>query len=43
LDRGVSIILSALMSAVFFKEKLTVKAIIGLILAFVGLLIINML
>lgn len=43
LDRGVSIILSALMSAVFFKEKLTVKAIIGLILAFVGLLIINLL
>ena len=43
LDRGASIILSALMSAVFFREKLTVKAIVGLVLAFVGLLIINLL
>ena len=43
LDRGVSIILSGLMSAVFFEEKLTVKAITGLVLAFVGLLVINFL
>lgn len=43
LDRGVSIILSGLMSAVFFKEKLTGKAITGLVLAFIGLLIINLL
>lgn len=43
LDRGVSIILSGLMSAVFFKEKLTVKAVAGLVLAFIGLLVINLL
>ena len=43
LDRGASIILSGLMSAVLFKEKLNAKAVLGLTLAFIGLLIINML
>jgi drug/metabolite transporter (DMT)-like permease len=43
LERGVSMILSGLMAALLFKEKMTVKAIVGLILAFIGLLIINML
>ena len=43
LERGISMILSGLMAALLFKEKMTVKAICGLALAFVGLLIINML
>lgn len=43
LDRGISMILSGLMAALLFKEKMTLKAASGLLLAFVGLLIINML
>lgn len=43
LERGAGIILSAVVSAVCFKEKLTPKAIVGLILAFIGLLVINLL
>ena len=43
LERGTAMILSGLMAAFLFKEKMTVKAICGLVLAFVGLLIINML
>ena len=43
LDRGISMILSGLMAALLFKEKMTVKAVVGLLLAFIGLLIINML
>ena len=41
LDRGLSIVLSALMAAVFFKEKISIKCVIGMVLAFIGLLVIN--
>lgn len=43
LNQGCNLIVSSIMAAVAFKEKLTVKAIIGIITAFVGLLIINVL
>ena len=43
LSQGAALILSTIMSAVFFKEKITPKCIIGLLTAFCGLLIINML
>ena len=43
LFQGCALILSSIMSAVFFKEKLTPKCIIGLVLAFIALLIINLL
>lgn len=43
LNQGCSLILSSLMSAVLFKEKLTKKCILGLLLAFAGLLVINLL
>lgn len=43
LNQGCSLILSAIMSAVLFKEKITTKAVIGILTAFIGLLIINLL
>ena len=43
LNQGFALILSALMASVFFKEKLTAKAVIGIVTAFIGLLIINLL
>ncbi|MBE6689345.1 MAG: DMT family transporter [Ruminococcaceae bacterium] len=43
LNQGAALVLSSLMSAVFFKEKLTGKCIIGLCLCFAGLIIINVL
>lgn len=43
LNQGCALILSAIMSAALFKEKLTLKAVIGMITAFAGLLIINLL
>ena len=43
LNQGCALILSALMASTLFKEKLTIKAIIGIITAFIGLLIINLL
>ena len=43
LFQGCALMLSSIMSAVFFKEKLTPKCIIGLIMAFAALLIINLL
>lgn len=43
LNQGCALILSAVMAAVLFKEKLTAKAIIGILTAFAGLLIINLL
>lgn len=43
LNQGCSLILSAIMSAVLFKEKLTIKAVAGIVTAFIGLLIINLL
>ena len=43
LNQGAALILSTLMAVALFKEKLTVKAVVGILLAFVGLLIINLL
>jgi len=43
LNQGASLIISALMAAVFFKEKINLKATIGIILAFIGLITINIL
>lgn len=43
LSQGCALVLSTIMSAVLFKEKLTKKAVFGIITAFVGLLIINLL
>ena len=43
LNQGCALILSAVMAAVLFKEKLTIKAVIGIITAFISLLIINLL
>ena len=43
LNQGAALILSSAMSALLFKEKLTAKCIIGLVIAFVGLIIINVL
>lgn len=43
LNQGCALILSAVMAAALFKEKLTAKAIIGIITAFAGLLIVNLL
>lgn len=43
LNQGCALILSTIMAAVLFKEKITIKAIIGISTAFIGLLIINLL
>ena len=43
LSQGASLILSTVMAAVLFREKITVKAVIGIATAFVALLIINVL
>lgn len=43
LNQGAAIVLSTLMSATLFKEKITVRCVIGLVLAFAALLIINLL
>lgn len=43
LNQGCALILSAAMASIFFKEKLTTKAVGGLCLAFGALLIINVL
>ena len=43
LHQGGSLILSGIMSAALFREKLTGKGLIGMVAAFVGLLIINLL
>ena len=43
LNQGGALILSSTMSVVLFKEKLTVKCVIGLVVAFAGLIIINVL
>ena len=42
-EQGASLVLSSLMSAIFFKEKLTIKAITGIVITFIALLIINVL
>ncbi|MBR5499995.1 MAG: DMT family transporter [Clostridia bacterium] len=43
LNQGCALILSAVMASAFFKEKLTGKAILGILIAFSGLLVINLL
>lgn len=43
LSQGLAIIVSAVMSVVLLKEKMTVKSVVGILLAFVGLLFINVL
>jgi len=43
LNQGCALILSTIMAAVLFKEKITIKAVIGILTAFIGLLIINLL
>lgn len=43
LSQGAALILSSIMSATLFKEKLTAKGIIGILLSFVALIIINVL
>ena len=43
LNQGLALMLSMLMASVFFGEKITVRCVIGLCSAFVGLLIINLL
>ena len=43
LNQGMSLVLSSAMAAIVFKERLTLKAIIGIFTAFAGLLIINLL
>ena len=42
-SQGLALILSSFMSALFFKEKPTKKSIVGLCIAFVGLIMINLL
>ncbi len=43
LNQGAGLMLSAVMAAVFFKERLHVRCILGLLIAFIGLLFINIL
>ena len=43
LSQGATLILSSLMSVFFFKERLTLKGILGITLCFVGLVVINVL
>lgn len=43
LNQGCALILSAIMASVLFKEKITTKAVVGIVTAFIGLLIINLL
>lgn len=43
LNQGCALILSAVMATALFKEKLTAKAVVGILTAFAGLLIINLL
>lgn len=43
LNQGASLILASLMSAFLFGEKMTIKAVIGILISFIALLIINVL
>ena len=43
LSQGAALMLSTLMAAFFFKERLTVKAVIGIVMSFAGIIIINVL
>ena len=42
LNQGAAVILSLLMSSIFFKEKVNLKCIVGIVLAFVALMLINL-
>ena len=42
LNRGIALMLSALVASVFFKEKITKKCIIGMVIAFISIMVINM-
>jgi len=42
LTHGCALLLSSLMAALFFKEKITAKSAIGLTLIFIAMLIINL-
>lgn len=42
INQGAALVLSSLMAALLFKEKLTPKAIFGIVLSFIGLMIINL-
>ena len=42
LNYGSSLILASLMASLLFKEKLTVKCVVGMVLTFVGLIVINL-
>ena len=41
--QGVGIAVSTIMAAIFFREKITPRCVVGLVLAFAGLIIMNML
>ncbi len=43
LSQSLALVFSTLMAATFFEEKLTVKAVIGITLSFVGLIVMNFL
>lgn len=43
LSQGIGLILATFMSSLLFKEKLTIKCIIGTVISFIALLIINLL
>lgn len=43
LNQGASLIISSLMSATLFRERLTLKCVIGLLVSFVGLIVLNVL
>ena len=43
LNQGCSVVLSLLMSAIFFKEKITARCVVGICLSFVALMMINLL
>lgn len=42
LTQGLALVLSMVMSAVFFREKITPKSVLGILIAFTGLLLINL-
>lgn len=42
LQQGAALIISTVMATIFFKEKLKIKAVIGVVLAFAALMIINL-
>ncbi|MBQ8803317.1 MAG: EamA family transporter [Tyzzerella sp.] len=43
LNQGASLILSSVMSATLFHERLTLKCVVGIVIAFIGLIVLNVL